>query len=260
MIYPSHIFRSMAAQPRLKELWAAVPEVLDCPDWPDCAFWQKTLDAGKNFRQLPRTLRLLPEIKIGQRRKRKLARENREAGQPTLRRYETSILEFGEIPMRERNCHDYFNALIWKRFSRAKYALHERAYLSYLEFGRAVTGNLRNDLTDALTRFDEGGLIYFADGDAEAARELFRTLDHEAKAAFVQGKTERFEIFGHGLLEVWSQGGRNLTACVLVVDEEPGVEHESLLVQALRDMKEPAGRFGTLCLDLILDSTPDPGE
>src|SRR5262245_31406219 len=103
----------MAQQPGLQEFWTQVPEVLRSEDWPDCVFWQRKLEEQSGFMALPRVLRLLPEVKIGQRRKRKLTKQNQEAGRPTLRRYESSIIEDCQIPMREQNLHDYFNALIW---------------------------------------------------------------------------------------------------------------------------------------------------
>jgi hypothetical protein len=243
----------MAEHPRLQGLWSRVPEILTGNDWPDVPFWQKKLDEHPVFQSLPYSLLLFPEIKIGQRRKRNLTRQKREAGRPTLRRYEASIIEDHQIPMRERNLHDYFNSLVWLRFPLAKLALHERAYQSYLEAPPAVTGNLRNDLTDALTRFDEGGLVYFlVDGeDTELVRALFRGLDSAAKCEYVRGRLEQFEVFGHGLMEVWNQGGRNLTASVLVV-EWSECERDETLARVLREMAEPWGRFGTFVLDAVL--------
>lgn len=244
----------MAEHPRLQGLWDRVPEILTENDWPDVPFWQKKFDEHPVFQTLPHALRLFPEIKIGQRRKRNLTKQKREAGRPTLRRYEASILEDHQIPMRERNLHDYFNSLVWLRFPRSKFALHERAYRSYLEMPPAVTGNLRNDLTDALTRFDEGGLVYFcgAGEDAGAVRELMRGLDTAGKMEYARGRLERFEVFGHGLMEVWNQGGRNLTASVLVVEMLEWEEKDQALARVLREMAEPRGRFGTFVLDGVL--------
>lgn len=254
MNYPLQSLRLMAAHPRLQDLWARVPEILSENDWPDVLFWQKKFDEHPVFQSLPHALRLFPEIKIGQRRKRNLTRQKREAGRPTLRRYEASIIEDHLIPMRERNLHDYFNSLVWLKFPLAKFALHARAYRSYLEAPPAVTGNLRNDLTDALTRFDEGGLVYFLGGDEDAGvvREMFRAVDSAVKGEYVRGRLGQFEVFGHGLMEVWNQGGRNLTASVLVVDVLEGEEKDQALERMLRELAEPRGRFGTFVLDAVL--------
>jgi len=244
----------MAQHPHLQNLWAVAPEILENEDWPDCAFWQGKFDAHPVFQTLPHPLRLFPEVKIGQRRKRNLTKQKLEDGRPTLRRYESSIIEDHLIPMRERNLHDYFNSLIWLRFPWAKYALHERAYRSYLETPPALTGNLRNDLTDALTRFDEGGLVYFAecDEDPKSVRALFRSLDTEAKCAYAASRRAQFAVFGHGLLEVWNQGGRNLTASTLLVELLDGEGRDVGLARVLKDMTEPQGRFGTVLLDVVL--------
>jgi hypothetical protein len=244
----------MAEHPHLQGLWASVPEILYFDDWPDVVFWQRKFDEHPVFQTLPHPLRLFPEVKVGQRRKRNLARQKREAGRPVLRRYESSIIEDHEIPMRERNLHDYFNSLVWLRFPLAKYSLHERAYRSYREPPSAVTGNLRNDLTDALTRFDEGGLAYFLeDGeDGACVRELFRNMDTAAKQKYTQARLGQFEVFGHGLMEVWNQGGRNLTASALVVEVLPGENRDQALARVLREMTEPRGRFGTFLLDHVL--------
>jgi hypothetical protein len=244
----------MAEHPQFQGLWAFVPDILFFDDWPDVEFWQRKFDEHHVFQTLPHPLRLFPEVKLGQRRKRNLARHKREAGRPTLRRYESSIIEDHEIPMRERNLHDYFNSLVWLRFPLAKYALHERAYRSYLKAPWAVTGNLRNDLTDALTRFDEGGLAYFMEAgeDAASLRELLRSLDTAAKWDYAKGRLGQFEVFGHGLMEVWHQGGRNLTASALVVEVLPGENRDQALARVLREMNEARGRFGTFLLDRVL--------
>lgn len=254
MNYPVQSLRLMAQHPHLQNLWAVAPEILESEDWPDCAYWQRKFAADPIFQSLPHPLCLVPEVKIGQRRKRSLTKQKRQDGRPTLRRYESSIIEDHQIPMRERNLHDYFNSLIWLQFPLAKYALHERAYRSYRETPSALTGNLRNELTDALTRFDEGGLVYFAgaDEDADAVRALFRSLDTELKCGYAAQRRRQFALFGHGLLEVWNQGGRNLTASALVLEFLNGERGDESLARVLREMTEPQGRFGTMLLDVVL--------
>jgi hypothetical protein len=250
----------MAQHPHLQSLWSHAPEVLLQDAWPNVEFWQKKFDEHPIVQTLPHPLRLFPEVKIGQRRKRNLTKQIREAGRPTLRRYETSIIEDHQIPMRERNLHDYFNALVWLGFPRSKYALHERAYRSYQEAPPVQTGNLRNDLTDALTRFDEGGVAYFlgASEDRGAVRELFRSLDADAKSAYAAERLEQFEVFGHGLMEVWHQGGRNLTASVLVVEDDE--DRDQALARVMREMIEPRGNFGTFVVDRLLGDSGVKGS
>ncbi len=252
--YPLSSLQAMAQHPLLKKFWSHAPELLEIEAWPDCAFWQKTLEKQAAWLQLPAALCLTPEIKMGQRRKRKLTKQKSAEHLPTLRRYESSIVESHEIPMREMNLHDYFNALIWLQFPRAKYALHHCAYLSYQSGQRQIHGNLRNHLTDALTRFDEGGLVYFAEADENLPelREFFYGRDEEAKARFVLSHKKQFAIFGHGLLEVWCQGGRKLTAGLVVVGNEANIQPDDRLAQALRELPEGPSVLGTVLLDEIL--------
>lgn len=115
--------------------------------------------------------------------------------------YEVRIFRDGEIQVRAQNWHDLFNVLVWLTFPHSKAALNERHYRALLEEKRAGTGN-RGPVRDALTLFDEGGIIVVA-----RDRGLLRLIETFAwKELFWCNRARvaadmRFYVFGHALYE-----------------------------------------------------------
>ena len=113
--------------------------------------------------------------------------------------YEERVHARGEIMTRPDNWHDFFNALVWLRFPRAKRALND-VHLRFIR--RSGTRAQRGPVRDALTQFDESGIVV-ASADASlldllAARrwkELFWTRRPDVVASM------RFLVFGHGLYD-----------------------------------------------------------
>ena len=116
-------------------------------------------------------------------------------------KYEPRIFLRGEVQLRSCNWHDLLNALVWLTFPRAKAALNGRHY-SELERQQASGAPNRGPAQDALTLFDEGGVIVAV---AEPALgELLRGF--EWKELFWRRRPEvvrsmRFCLFGHALYE-----------------------------------------------------------
>ena len=116
-------------------------------------------------------------------------------------KYEPRIYLKGEVQLRERNWHDVLNALVWLTFPRAKAALNERQYEALLE-QQAKRESNRGPVQDALTLFDEGGVIVVA-----RDRKLLHLLENFAwKELFWQKRCRamadmRFYLFGHALYE-----------------------------------------------------------
>ena len=115
--------------------------------------------------------------------------------------YEARIYLKGEVPLRPANWHDLMNALVWLTFPRAKAALNARHYRA-LQQQRAAGALNRGPTQDALTLFDEGGLIVAAADDsllgmlrAFSWKELF----WHSRARVVSQM--RFYPFGHALYE-----------------------------------------------------------
>jgi hypothetical protein len=116
-------------------------------------------------------------------------------------RYEARIFSSGEVPVRRTNWHDLFNALVWLTFPRAKAALNARHYRALQEQGHGDGGN-RGPLQDALTLFDEGGVIVAAcDGRLLDLVRAFqwKELFWRERARIM--RRMRFIVFGHALYE-----------------------------------------------------------
>ncbi len=114
--------------------------------------------------------------------------------------YETRIAESGEIATRE-NWHDFFNAMSWLSFPKAKSAISEmHARLLSAHGERELRA--RSTPRDVLTLFDEGGIIVTSND--ETLLDLIRHF--EWKTLFVDRRAEviacmRFYLFGHSMLE-----------------------------------------------------------
>lgn len=115
--------------------------------------------------------------------------------------YEMHIAQTGEVETRPGNWHDLFNALAWVAWPRAKAAINAQ-HAAMLEEGGEEEARRRSPERDALTLFDEGGVVVASSSPALLA--LIR--DFEWKELFwhrrreLEGKV-RFLAFGHSLLE-----------------------------------------------------------
>jgi hypothetical protein len=113
--------------------------------------------------------------------------------------YEERISLTGQIVTRA-NAHDFFNALVWMAWPRAKAALSAR-HAQVLAEGGTGERVQRGSLRDALTLFDEGGVVVMTTSPqlAEALRE------HRWHDAFWRLRetwaTTRVAVFGHALCE-----------------------------------------------------------
>lgn len=132
--------------------------------------------------------------------------------------YEERAWLRGEVETRPDNWHDAYNALVWLAFPRAKAALNRKHYRTMTE--RRVLGcKDRGRLRDALTQFDECGLVVAcADMSlwegirAHRWREVFavRRAEAAAKMAFI--------LFGHASMEGLRTPFVGLTAKALCME------------------------------------------
>lgn len=193
----------LARSPMLEPL-RAYAGVLAMPDWPARPVLQRLLERGGNpvVTRSGLPLRLAP---AGRQMK------NFEE------RYEARVYLKGEMVFRERNWHDLLNLLTWLTFPRAKAALNAR-HFEALEAQRAAGAANRGPAQDALTLFDEGGVIVASCDD-----ELLGLLrEWRWKELFWSNRARlqsrmRFCVFGHALhekalqpflgrVEAWSRG------------------------------------------------------
>lgn len=118
--------------------------------------------------------------------------------------YEGRIVERGEVPTRLDDWHDLFNALAFCAFPRAKWALHARQYGIYgarLVPGATRLPGARTREQDALSLFDEGGLVVCATPDDVRALPNDVDVLDTALVALVQQDRARAVPFGHALYE-----------------------------------------------------------
>ncbi len=141
--------------------------------------------------------------------------------------YERYIGETGKIPTRD-NLHDWFGACIWASFPKSKAVLNFH-HLKHL--GDDATGNGRNRVRDAITVFDENGIILVVSDDAIGASIAERLCQFDWAGSLVaprqfwhQPNTDeqadvhaQAVIFGHALLEQLIHPRKNLCGHALIV-------------------------------------------
>lgn len=126
--------------------------------------------------------------------------------------YERRIWERGEVETRPDNWHDFFNALIWLAFPRAKAALNAR---HIREMGAEDT--LRGEVRDALTHFDECGLVVACSNSL--LLDLLRGFRWKELFWGQRAAVQRdmcFFVFGHATCEQLLAPFRGLTAKALL--------------------------------------------
>jgi hypothetical protein len=116
-------------------------------------------------------------------------------------KYEARIYLKGEVQVRSQNWHDLFNVLVWLTFPRSKAALNRRHFLAASKSEEKGEKN-RGPVQDALTLFDEGGVIV-ACGDSRLAQWL---VDFKWKELFWVNRgavaaSMKFFLFGHAIYE-----------------------------------------------------------
>jgi hypothetical protein len=163
--------------------------------------------------------------------------------------YDGSISVKREVPTRDADWHDLFNALVFASFPRSKHALHARQFaqlrLRVASDAKKLPGE-RSREQDALTLFDEGGC--FVAGNA-AALDTLRALPLEAfypaLRLLIAERAVVVAPFGHALFEHKVAGLRGPSSFAYLL-ELPGLGAErNALVAAIDDgfarvLRDPA--------------------
>ncbi|MGH8633628.1 MAG: DUF3025 domain-containing protein [Burkholderiales bacterium] len=199
----------LARSPMFEPL-RALGGVLARPDWPARSALQNLLERDGNpvMTRSGLPLRLVP---AGGRMR------------SFEERYEARIHIRGEMVFRERNWHDLLNVLVWLTFPRAKAALNAR-HFEALGNQRAAGAANRGPAQDALTLFDEGGVIVASWDDQLLKlihkfrwKELFWHSRNEARSRM------RFLLFGHALFEKALRPFLGITGRGILLKTEPGL-------------------------------------
>lgn len=164
--------------------------------------------------------------------------------------YDARITKHGEVPSRTRDWHDLFNALCFATFPRAKLALHARQY-AILEqrVGHDATQlpGARTREQDALTLFDEGGVVIAADPiayaelnamapeqrQAQMTEWVARAVDHELPTRGFLGGQAAIVPFGHALFEHLIEGLRCPGGCTQLLELTEVVPERASLLDAV---------------------------
>jgi len=132
--------------------------------------------------------------------------------------YERRIAGDGEVPLRENDLHDAWNARVWLGFPRTKAALTA----VHVAAGRTAAPNGRSPARDAATLLDESGALV-----ACAAPELLAAWRRHAWREAFGGPADALArrlvavIVGHGILARLDRPFPGLTAKALIVALDP---------------------------------------
>ncbi len=180
--------------PWLWPLGRAAGALGGCAEWPSWAELDAVYDALTRGRELP-ALRFGPNLRRGRR-----------AGEVVVGElYDGRIALQGVVPTRIGNWHDLLNALCFATWPNSKHALHARQcrlLQARIAPGATRLPPARSAEQDALTLFDEGGVVIAAWPDAAAALQGLApaALPPRLQALAGAGRA-RVVPFGHALLE-----------------------------------------------------------
>ncbi len=135
--------------------------------------------------------------------------------------YEGSVTLRREVPTRRDDWHDLFNALAFLTWPRSKRVLHARHFaITQARVGVAATKlpNARTREQDALTLFDEGGLLVASAQPVELSEPGLAAALREARANVVP--------FGHALYEHMVAGAPCPLATVYTVQVPHAFLHD----------------------------------
>lgn len=193
-------------------LRAAASHFAAHPDWP-------TLDElGAVYRACTEAVDA-PELTFNDNVRK---RDKRAEGRVVLSAlYDARITLQREVPTRERNWHDLLNMLCFATFPLSKLALHARQYARLAERIDENTRTLPNRRTpeqDALTLFDEGGVVLALEAEAAARLQAVPITERDALSLELCTQRKlRVVCFGHALYEHLIEGLRVPGGCTQII-------------------------------------------
>ena len=136
--------------------------------------------------------------------------------------YEPRIYLKNELQTREDNWHDFFNAMVWLTFPETKTTLNK---LHYFEAQHRPPGSNRGQLENAITLFDECGIIIFSDKP-----ELLECIrKHEWQELFIKHRGNfpahiQCIVFGHAIYEKSLDPYIGMTCQALLIESDPIIQ------------------------------------
>jgi hypothetical protein len=128
--------------------------------------------------------------------------------------YELRIYKHGIIAYREKNWHDFFNALVWLKFPETKTILNS---IHYHEI-QNQSSNQRSEKRDILTLFDECGVLVQAD------QEILQLIkEHKWQELFIDNSQlwldQKIKVttFGHAMYEKYLSPYIGMTAKAILL-------------------------------------------
>lgn len=200
-----------ADEPRFAHLADRLRAFADCRDWPDAE------------RLSAESARLGLVSCAGAPIRFVLQRHGATRGGDVLAsRYDVRIHREGAVSTRPRNAHDFFNAMVWLSFPRAKAALSARqhdAWCERLAPGQRRLPGARTREQDTLSMLDEGGILVVPHGvdpgDVDAA---LAARDSAAVSRWARAGELTVAAFGHALYEHVASGDPAVRGLAVVLD------------------------------------------
>lgn len=149
-------------------------------------------------------------------------------------RYDGRIALRGEVPTRPQHWHDLLNALCFATWPRSKRALHARQLAAFARREPNLRTGVRTAEQDALTLFDEGGVVIAVQPSAtDELRAALERVDAEAIAALERAGHARVAPFGHALFEHMVEDLPCPGACARAIVLDPLPRDSEALLDAL---------------------------
>ena len=217
--------RFIERSPWFWPLGSAARYFADHADWPSLGAYDALYAATTAQRDVPR-LHFRANVR---------KRDKHAAGRVVVNAlYDARITLAREVPTRERDWHDLFNALCFTTFPQSKLALHARQFRLLRDRIAQHAGQLpptRTPEQDALTLFDEGGVVVVA-ASADAT-QLMAASDADRCALSARLVSERrawVVPFGHALFEHLVEGLRCPGGCSQILALDPCPPESSALL------------------------------
>lgn len=131
--------------------------------------------------------------------------------------YEHRIYTSGQVSTRPDSWHDLFNSLMWMCYPQIKTAMNSLHY----QAGAALKSGRRGQLRDALTLFDECGVLVFSN-DLKMLTALAERRWSDAFRSDAFRTSVGLSVCGHAMLEKYLKPYKAMTAKAIFIHVDDG--------------------------------------